>query len=677
MAQATVRVNAKNFALISFDTPNTHVNVSVPGPNTLITNYNDLGGDWMLFQFDDPTSRLGTHRLLDVRGVFGIGTCATTAWVKALLGNYNPNTVTYNTKPEISNIYTSLVGGETSTSRKDATFTTIGIATGKTEFAKELLKFCGGIFQPTGKSYMFQLYTNLTNSGTPYLEFVYDDTEVVNGKIVYKSGPTSGYRNPREEIAFAWEYERIGDYYCAADFTQTSAVFYWKESDAENYTEVNISGNQKGVTIPANTFQAGTTIQWYVQGTEAGGETSQTDTYSFSTTAGAVTSTPIAPINTIEANNSEITFEWKFSSNDGLPPSRYELWWKLPSEPNNQWHVLSDSTNIVTSYTAPANTFPASEIQWLIHAYNIDGTKGPDSISSFVSYGAPEAPAVYADEVPFATITWQATDQEGYEIQVDGETYGPYFGREKSFSIPEYLRDGQHSIKVRIVGIYGLWSQYGTTTVTIANSQGEPITLEGTGDLDAILIWETEENTKDFFVYRDGVQIAHTGAESFEDRFAVGAHVYYVVNRLPDGNYSISNDVALTPEAAGNYIMPLPVGEWMEIRYSEKNRRDPAYDQSAESFYGHLSGDTYPTVILSGFQEAKMTFSALFLAEQEMERRRFEAMMGKPVAFKMRDGTVFCGVLDSWNKEVRKNHWTEYSFTLRRIEWEEYIDDTQ
>jgi hypothetical protein len=52
-------------------------------------------------------------------------------------------------------------------------------------------------------------------------------------------------------------------------------------------------------------------------------------------------------------------------------------------------------------------------------------------------------------------------------------------------------------------------------------------------------------------------------------------------------------------------------------------------------------------------------------------------MFGQPVILKTRDGTVFVGVIDNWKKSHGKNHWTLYEFTLRRIEWEDYRDDTQ
>lgn len=675
MANATLRVYAKNWALVSSETPNTHVNVSVSGPNSLLTDYAG-GGDWMMFQFDDPTASLGVHRLYDVEGMFSIGRSATTSWIKALLGSYNPNTVTWNTKPEISKIYGSLVGGGTYASgRRDVEFTSIGVQTAKTKLAKELLKTCGGLFEPTGKSYMFELYTQLTESGTPYLEFIYDDTEVVNGQIVYKSGPSSGYVNPREASSFGWGYEKVGDYYCAADFTQASAVFYWKESEAENYTAVNISGNQKGVTIPANTFPVNKTVQWYVRGTDSEGYTSQTVVYSFSTSAGAVTATPISPRSTVESNNAPITFKWKYSSPDGFAPSRFKFLWKMASD--TEWTTLVDSTDVVDEYTFAAYAFPAGEIRWGIVPYNIDGVAGTGQSATFVCYGAPEAPTVYADNVPFATINWQASDQQAYQIKVDDTVYGPYFGTEKSFVLPDYLEDGEHTIGVSVVGSYALWSEWGETTVNVQNVPGAAVNLDAEACRDVELFIDTQDAVKNFLIYRDGKQIAKTNRLTFTDRFVLGEHIYKVINRLPNGYYTVSNELTRFSCVRNANIALLSGGEWLEIKYTLKSQSDPQYEDSVETTYNHLAGSEYPSAVISRYRNRKVPYSAVFLFNQADERRTFESMFGKPVIIKFRDGTVIVGILDSWSKHPVKWYYTAYTFTVTQVEFEDYTDDTQ
>ena len=379
-----------------------------------------------------------------------------------------------------------------------------------------------------------------------------------------------------------------------------------------------------------------------------------------------MTATPVSPINTVESNNEEITLTWTYSSADGFAPSRFVLYWKLITD--DSWTVLTDSATAATSYTAPANTFTAGEIQWYVLPYNIDGVVGTGTSASFIAYGAPARPTVFTDGVPFLTVMWQAEEQESFQIMVDGESYGPYFGTDKQFMLPSYLEDGEHTVKVRTMGVYGLWSKWGETSVTIQNEAGEDIALEAVSGLDISLSWETEEATSDFLIYRDGTLIGRTNAAEFADRAVLGTYSYTVINRLPDGNYSISNDAAATAMSDQPNIALLSGGSWVAIKYSKQGQKDPEYSDSAETIYNHLAGN---------IQESSMSFSALFLAQQEEERKAFTAMFGQPVILKMRDGTVFIGILDNWKKSHGKNHWTLYEFTIRRIEWEDYRDDTQ
>ena len=331
----------------------------------------------------------------------------------------------------------------------------------------------------------------------------------------------------------------------------------------------------------------------------------------------------------------------------------------------------------MTSCDVPAETFEAGAIEWRVIPYNIDGVVGTGTSASFIAYGAPARPTVFTDGVPFLTVMWQAEEQESFQIMVDGESYGPYFGTDKQFMLPSYLEDGEHTVKVRTMGVYGLWSKWGETSVTIQNEAGEDIALEAVSGLDISLSWETEEATSDFLIYRDGTLIGRTNAAEFADRAVLGTYSYTVINRLPDGNYSISNDAAATAMSDQPNIALLSGGSWVAIKYSKQGQKDPEYSDSAETIYNHLAGNRFPSVFRSGFQESSMSFSALFLAQQEEERKAFTAMFGQPVILKMRDGTVFIGILDNWKKSHGKNHWTLYEFTIRRIEWEDYRDDTQ
>ena len=491
----------------------------------------------------------------------------------------------------------------------------------------------------------------------------------LSSSVTPSNAPTSGYVNPRNATSFGWKYQTAG-----GTINSGTTTLYWKTSSASEWNTITSSAGANSITVAANTFPEASTIQWYLSGTDFSGFASQTSQYSFTTAAGTVTTDPIAPKNTIVSNNSEITFTWTYSSPDGYAPIRQVFMWKRITD--DSWTTLTEFQDTRTTYTAPAYTLPTGELYWCVHPYNIDNVSGVGNSAKIISYGAPETPVVYATETPFMTITWQADDQQAYEIKVGDRTYGAYFGEEKTFTVPDYLEDGNYEVGVRCIGAYGLWSEWGTINVSIQNDAGEDVTLSGESAVDNTLQWETEEETSDFLVYRDGVQIAHTESLQFADRLSVGEHEYYVVNRLTDGNYSKSNELTLTAAMTGNYIAFLSGGDWLQIKYTEPGQNAPDYEESIETVYNHLAGDSFPTAVIGRYRETRMNFSAFFLRTQEEEHQLFRSMFGKPVIMKLRDGTVYIGIIDSWKKQSKTHYHTGYSFTVHRIEWEDYVDDT-
>lgn len=489
-------------------------------------------------------------------------------------------------------------------------------------------------------------------------------------QLTPQNSPTTGYANPRKPVTFEWAYSTD-----AGTVAGGATTLHWRESGTQTWNDVAAAAGVYSVTIPANTFSTLKEYEWYLSGEDTYGYASSTEIYTFSTSAAQITAIPTEPINSIEDKNEIIHFVWRYVSNDGAPSSRSILQYKLST--STSWTQVADLGADVTSCDVPAETFEAGAIEWRVIPYNIDGVVGTGTSASFIAYGAPARPTVFTDGVPFLTVMWQAEEQESFQIMVDGESYGPYFGTDKQFMLPSYLEDGEHTVKVRTMGVYGLWSKWGETSVTIQNEAGEDIALEAVSGLDISLSWETEEATSDFLIYRDGTLIGRTNAAEFADRAVLGTYSYTVINRLPDGNYSISNDAAATAMSDQPNIALLSGGSWVAIKYSKQGQKDPEYSDSAETIYNHLAGNRFPSVFRSGFQESSMSFSALFLAQQEEERKAFTAMFGQPVILKMRDGTVFIGILDNWKKSHGKNHWTLYEFTIRRIEWEDYRDDTQ
>lgn len=516
-----------------------------------------------------------------------------------------------------------------------------------------------------GKTYKY--YVEVTDN-TNFTSQTYTYTFATPAShIIPQNCPTSGYINPRVATTFEWYYTNG-----ISTVSGQPATLHWREVGASTWNDVVAVSDS--ITLPANTFDIAHDYEWYLDGEDVTGYASETEVYTFTTSASAVSSTPLTPSNVIADKNSAINFKWKYTSNDNMPISRCVLQYKLTS--SSTWITLLDTTDQITAYSAEAGTFDAGEIEWKVVPYNFDGFEGTAGRTSFISYGAPRPPVVYTDNVPFLTITWQSQEQKSYEIAVGDETFGPYFGTENSFTMPHYLEDGTYIVKVRSMGTYGLWSDWGETGATIANDPGGGLLLETEGGVDISLRWFADDPDSDYRVYRDNVLIRRTRDTQFVDKTVLGRHVYKVVNRLPDGNYSISNEAY--GEASIDYpcIALLQAGEWIPILFTLKSANEPSYSETAGTIYNHLAGVTYPVVVLSGNEDSSVTYSAVFLYTQEEEHTKFKSLFGKPVALKLTDGNVVVGVMDNWSVEGRKQLWTGYSFTIRRIDWKEYSDDT-
>lgn len=490
-------------------------------------------------------------------------------------------------------------------------------------------------------------------------------------KITPQNSPTSGYANPRNAITFSW--------YFAADsgsIPQQSATFYWRESGGSSYTSVAASGSTTSVTIPANTFPIASVIEWYISGTDIGGTSSTSTVYSFSTTASTAIARVKSPINSGVDGSAPITFVWTLSSADGFPASRVILEWKLPLEDDQHWHTIVDSNEAITQYTVAADTFSSGEINWRVRAYNVDAVEGPESTASFICMVAPIVTALAASPVPFSVITWQANDQEAFQLEVDGKLYGTYFGQEKEFVMPDYFRDGIHEVNVRVLGKVELWSEWVTTTVSIQNTPGADVELEAYADVDVELKWETSNTEADFLIYRDGALIGHTANLRFIDRLSLGRHDYTVVNRLSDGNYSISETISRRTCVEYMHLESTDGTEAANVRRGLKGKADPEHQASRDVVLNKLDGHEYPALIISNFMNHSIGLSAVFFYTEEKEHEKFQRLLGKAVIVKINDGTCCAAIIDSWNRTPRKTYYTAYEFTIRQIDWEDY-DDTQ
>lgn len=494
----------------------------------------------------------------------------------------------------------------------------------------------------------------------------------VKSQITPQDSPTSGYMDPRNPITFSWYFATP-----TASYDQASAVFHWRVSGDETWTDVPASGSTRSVTIPANTFPVASEIEWYVSGTDAGGCSSESETYSFSTASSTSYAICISPVGRVEDGTQEITFRWIVQTSDGTAPSRMRLWWKLPSESQSSWHQLLDTTDPVYEFTVQPETFDAGPVQWKVQATNRDSIDGPANEASFVVLRAPEAPqGLSATAVPRTVISWQSTGQEAFEITIDGEIVAAEYGPATySWQQPLPLADGVHQIRVRIQGDYGLWSNYAETSILVENTPDGTLDLTGSFESDAELQITTEiDEDTEIQWYRDGIRIGRTvGKDQFTDRFALGTHFYYAEIWLADGNYTRSNTVTGAMSVTSPMIAAATGGAWISLRLSDDSKREQTFSWSRGNSLNHIHGETFPSLDLSPYEDLTGSYDCAF--RSTAAAAAFEALRGKIVVLKSRNDHVLVGGLVQLKRKDNA-FYISYTFSLQQTDWEDFTDDT-
>lgn len=488
-------------------------------------------------------------------------------------------------------------------------------------------------------------------------------------QITPQDCPTSGYADPRNAITFSWYYSNPAH----GDYEQESAIFYWKTAEDADYAQISITGNTKQVTFAAGQIPVATTVSWYISGTDVGGATSTTAIFEFSTAASTAYAFCVSPSGRMEDGTKPITFTWTLTNEDGTDPTRVILSWKYDTDASTEWRTIIDTSDALTSYEVAANYFEAGVIEWRVCAYNRDEVAGPYNQVSFVCLLAPDNPAgLTATPVPRTLVSWQSRGQEAYEVIIDGVVVKKEFGKGVyNYQQQDPLPDGEHVISVRVQGLYGLWSNYSTTSIYVVNQPSVDILLDGAFDLDAALAWSYTQTVEDadFHVYRDGKRIADVGDELFfRDRLVLGEHSYYVELWDSDGNYSRSNTATGEMSSESSWICDFSGGDWIQLKLSDSSDREQNYSWSRNYALQHVLGSAYPVVEIGEHEDLIGSYDCAFLNAEAA--KPFEALRGKTVILKSRSGNVVVGALISYQKKV-KDFYITISFSLQQIHVEE------
>lgn len=507
-----------------------------------------------------------------------------------------------------------------------------------------------------------------TSRGTykPYLEIVYDDSSVSAFKFTRLRPSEGTYIDKNAANVFDWSVSPTIS--TIGTLSQTNAVLEWRNGTSGTINQVQCGANAS-VTLPAGTL-VGNDIQWRVTVTASSGVQTVSDWISLDTTEPTGTSNVVSPKNAVLDGTADNTFTWEHIISTGTAQTAFDL---QTSPDGVTWTTLRSMTTSETSVVIPANTLTGGDLYWRVRTYNTDGVAGEWSEAAHcIVVAAPAAPLVsIVDTAPRFSIRWQQSGQQGYEIMLDGQLIAKKWGETSFYQYDGYLTPGSYEVKVRIQNQYGLWSEWGSASLPIANTEGAAITLYAEADNVVRLQWSTTGAYDAYLIYRDGQLIGQTQEMTFTDNFAMGAVVYEVRGIYEAaGNYTLSNAVAV--EASVDVLMISPVKDpaWQQIPLSTSSLRSRSHSATQSVTYLHYTGIDLPSAEIGEALDKTYRFDAAFPQTEKAAADAFEDLIGKLVCVKDPDGYRIVGVLGT-HSLTSNPFYRSYSCTVTLVGWKE------
>ena len=445
-----------------------------------------------------------------------------------------------------------------------------------------------------------------------------------------------GYISPTTGGRLTWKisYNPTNVY---GEVKQDSAKVQIRYSAEGPATEYNVSGNDTSFQVTPEIATGN--FQWRVQASTKWHEESPwSDWVQISTVDSTSTPEALAPVNQIVEGATNVTFMWRHVISTGTAQTGWEIEY---SSDQSIWVDLASGEDAAQSAVIDISPLPAGNVYWRVRTKNTDGVFGDWSENALlVIRDAPPTPVVSVTGNTRPLISWTSSGQQGYEVRVDSVSSGVRYGAQTTYQWEEILADGAHSVGVRVVNQFGLYSPWGTVSHTVLNVPLDPgPSLQAVAErngLDVDLLWSGLVETF-AEIWRDGERIDTTTAPGqYVDHTATGRHVYKI--RIIDaaGNYSDS------PTA----VVDLPIrdaaiaveGEWQWVRLADGSGGSlPTVTASYAPLYAlnHYSGRVYPVPEVSIQRTA--TYSVTYELERAADIAAVRAMVGQIVVHKQKN----------------------------------------
>ena len=496
--------------------------------------------------------------------------------------------------------------------------------------------------------------------------------------------PTAGYCSKSKKTTLRWNAAPSGPSW--TEPVQTGAVVEWKsDDDPGTVHQITVTGATAYAEIAANTFSAeATAVSWRVLVTASSGVTTTSDWVTFAVVEPQGTVTASEPSGRVFSTWEAIPFSWVYTNATGSLAKGAEL---QKSTDGTTWAALKTVAGSECVTTLAAGSLASGGYWWRVRAKNQDNvwSEWSDALY-FIVVGKPGMPAVRWDTRNHCSfrpsLSWTAVEQEAFEIRQDGVTIVREFGQTRGWTAKDVLSAGVHRFAVRVQNQFGLWSDWGETTVTARNSSTQTsgmLTVTNTGDGNvsiAVNIGSTSYPSV-ISLYRDGILLAEKSGKtlSLTDRMAcIGEHVwsfigYYQMGLVYDegvvdygsATYAASvtdaiafSDIILTRENGEQARCPYTLDKGIQLR------------RSGGTALTHYAGGAYPEAESSGEKDLTLHFSPSFPASLNELAERFAALDGETVHYRDPMGHAFYGVL-SVSSEKRLGSARVFTASIARV----------
>lgn len=390
--------------------------------------------------------------------------------------------------------------------------------------------------------------------------------------------------------------------------------------------------------------------------------------------------TPKSPIGIYKDSKSVIRFEWQYNSDVGGEQKAFDLQW---STDQANWTTVSQTT-ANNYYNMPADTLPSGNIYWRVRCYNEYNEVGPYcDIQSFYTIGAPAAPVLNAIPTNTArpTISWSAFSQQVYQLQVlsgDDVVYdsGIVPGISiRSHKVKAWLDDGTYTVQLRIKNEYDLWSDWGSTAVTISTDKPEKpsialqrsaygVEITGTG-----LVYRSDYDKDEY------ICIGMADGSYFDNTVRSKVEYKYFVRAISENDTYNDSDIKFI-QAEFQHALIAPVSDLSNIFAFTRSLNAPpkrTYNRQPGGAFVEYAGRTRPVWEPTEHVNAAWQMSFYLKAWAEVEA--FVALVDRKETVLYRDakGRKVYGVLGNLSVTDERGGYS-VSFTLTEVDHSEEVE---